>query len=383
MTVNPSTTGTLTNTAVISGNETETNPSNNTAMCTNTVECRSTWQLPRSARRNQLRRWNQLTYTLTSTNHGPSNATGVTIVDTLPAGVTYVSTSGAGTATAAGNTITVALGNLAASATDSTQIVVTVNPSTTGTLTNTAVISGNEAETNSSNNIATCMNTVDVPVKPLDTYDLAVNKSGPATVTTGTTMTYTLVVHNYSTATETAILLTDTLPAGETFVSASGAAYTLPGSQEVVFNLGAMAAQAIDTVSIRCKSLRPPVRRLSTRPPFTAPRCPGSAGEQHVAGQDPGLRAAVGDVQQGVVRLQRILLMAHLHRSCVTSLPGLMTGGYRSRSGSMLLTRSIQPVCWGGRRRGSPAGWLASSGRAAASAAAAGSGTFCIRNRGQ
>ena len=152
---------------------------------------------------------NQLTYTLTSTNNGPSNATGVTIVDTLPAGVTFVSSSGAGNATASGNTVKVALGNLAASATDTTQIVVTVNPSTIGTLTNTAVISGKETETNPSNNTATCTNTV-VPQ-----VDLSLTKIGtPEPVKVGNQLTYTLTLTNHGPSNATGVTIVDTLPAG-------------------------------------------------------------------------------------------------------------------------------------------------------------------------
>ena len=46
----------------------------------------------KSASPNPVIAGNSLTYTLTASNPGPSDATGVTITDTLPAGETYAST---------------------------------------------------------------------------------------------------------------------------------------------------------------------------------------------------------------------------------------------------------------------------------------------------
>ena len=52
------------------------------------------------------------------------------------------------------------------------------------------------------------------------------SKSGPATVAPSSNIAYTIVVTNNGPATAMALVLTDAVPAGTTFVSASGAGLT-------------------------------------------------------------------------------------------------------------------------------------------------------------
>src|SRR5438093_125547 len=74
---------------------------------------------------------NQITYTLTITNNGPSDAQGVSLTDTLPAGETFVSQNQANgaifTKSNNGNAITDTISTLAAGASATFTFVATVN----------------------------------------------------------------------------------------------------------------------------------------------------------------------------------------------------------------------------------------------------------------
>ena len=193
----------------------------------------------------------QLTYTLTATNNGPSNATGVTIVDTLPAGVTYDSTSGQSTASIAGSTLTLNVGNLTVGASSTSTVVVGVASTATGTITNTASVSGNQIDPNPANNTATVTTQIDPPIIEQVFTDLGIVKSAPLTVSVGSNLTYTLTVTNYSLTTATGVTIVDTLPAGFTYLSASGeTSFSLVGNT-LTLNLPNLAGQdASETVTV-------------------------------------------------------------------------------------------------------------------------------------
>jgi uncharacterized repeat protein (TIGR01451 family) len=92
----------------------------------------------------------ELTYTIVIRNNGPSNATGVRLTDTLPAGVTFISASTGCAPTA--NTINCDAGNLNTGA--QATLTITVRADAEGTITNTATASANEPDPQQSNNTA-------------------------------------------------------------------------------------------------------------------------------------------------------------------------------------------------------------------------------------
>lgn len=107
-----------------------------------------------------------LTYTITATNTNNTNtaATNVTLVDTLPAGVTFVSAS-AGCAFDGVDKVTCNLGIISANSSKQVTITITVNELITGTITNSVSVGGSEPDCDTGNNSASADTVVVAPVE--------------------------------------------------------------------------------------------------------------------------------------------------------------------------------------------------------------------------
>jgi uncharacterized repeat protein (TIGR01451 family) len=150
------------------------------------------------------------TYTISIQNTSSVDASGLTVTDVLPSGVTFVSASNGGSALSG----TVTWTNVSVSAGTTTHLTVTVTVNQglgNGTiLTNTASVSGKSAQ-----------DTTIVHVVAQPTFTIT-KTDGKATATPGETLTYTITVTNTSSVNASNVTVTDTLPENVSFLTASG-----------------------------------------------------------------------------------------------------------------------------------------------------------------
>jgi uncharacterized repeat protein (TIGR01451 family) len=220
--VNPAATNgtTITNTANASTTDTDPNLSNNTATTNTTVVVGSDVSVAKTGPAS-VGSGGNIAYTVTVSNIGTSDALGVTLSDAIPAGATFFSESQTGgpvfvcsnPSVGGTGTISCSIATLGVGATATFSITLTANAAAGATITNTATVSSTSTDANAGNNSASASTIVAGP-------DLAVTKSdAPDPVIPGSNITYTITVMNNGTGGAHNVSLTDTLPAGTTFVS--------------------------------------------------------------------------------------------------------------------------------------------------------------------
>ncbi len=233
----------ITDTASVASDNYDPNLANNSASATTAV---TNLALVLSSSPNPVKVGDQLTYTVQLTNTGSTTATGLSLVDPLPQGVTFVSASDnqGGTSTYSGGVLTDSLASLAPGAVLIWTIIVTPTAAAPPSLVNTVTAT----ETAPAGPSLSASTTTDVTA--VADLSLAITQDRDS-ILAGQTVTYVLTVKNQGPSTATNVTLTDPIPANVTLQSATpsqGQSVVGPGG--VLVNLGDMAAGASATVTL-------------------------------------------------------------------------------------------------------------------------------------
>jgi uncharacterized repeat protein (TIGR01451 family)/fimbrial isopeptide formation D2 family protein len=231
-------------TSTPSGVSGDSNAANNTATDSTIIEPRIDLALTKIASTATPTQGVPFSYTVTVSNTSINSATGVSVLDVLPSGLTFVSATPSQGAYNSGNGAWT-VGAVAAGG--NATLTLNVTPTVTGAIVNTAqVLAADQIDVDSTpnNSVAAEDDQASVAVTVLPSAQLVVTKttSTASVVNTGAgaTATYTVTVNNPSTVAALGVKLIDTLPAGFTYASTTSV--TLNGS-----TLAASAYQAITT----------------------------------------------------------------------------------------------------------------------------------------
>ena len=250
------------------------------------------------------------TYTVVVTNAGPSNATGVSLSDPLPAGVTLsaavtcVATGAAscGTLTGAAGASSVGLsgGAIAAGAGNALTVSLPVNFAadlTANPLANTVSVSDSADPTPRT---ATDNNAVNFVTA------LSIGKDdGASSYTPGGTATYVITVRNAGPSDATGVSVADNLPAGVTLAALptcqpSGAAVCGTVNGTVGGNSAGLSAATIPAGAANVLRLSVPVQfasSLTLNPLVNTATASDSSGAPPVSGSDSNTRVGAGSLQ--------------------------------------------------------------------------------------
>ena len=248
---------TLTNTASVSSQTTpDPDLTNNNGSETTEIVRSTDLSITKVDTTDPILAGNDITYTLTVTNAGPSTATSTMVTEVLPTGTTLVSALPDNGATCSGTSVvTCDLGEL-----DPLEVVTITVVATTAidlvdstTLTNTASASTTTPDSDPTNN----SDSEDTVVNRL--ADLVLDKTGPATINAGELISYTITATNNGPSISQNAEIVDTLPTGFVFDAATstpGCTLTTPPS-EVTCPVGDLVPGAAGAASVTISALVP------------------------------------------------------------------------------------------------------------------------------
>lgn len=264
---------TISSTATVSSSTSDPNTGNESATATTPLTASADLGITSSAPSSVVA-GQTLSYTITVTNAGPSNASNVNMAGAIPASTTFasVSASGAGgwfcTTPPIGSTGNVSCLNADLAPGSSTiTLVVTVDPATTAaTITGAVNVSSATSDPAPGNNSATATTNVTTSA------DLTVsNTASAASVINGQPITYTLVVNNLGPSAAAGVNLTNVIPANTTFTaltSPAGWSCTTPavgaGGMVSCSNASLLPGTATFNLTVTVDAAAPPTMIVDT-----------------------------------------------------------------------------------------------------------------------
>ncbi len=180
-----------------------------------------------------------ISYTLSFSNAGRLNASGVIIADVLPMSVTFLRQSSSYTFTRSpdGRVMTWQVGTLITShGTKSLTFAVRPDADLTGRITNTANITSAVVDYRPDNNTSSFTTQVTPP-----SADINLGKSAPGTLIAGNEITYVIAIGNVGQATALGARVTDTLPLSVTFMRQSAPYTFTQNGRRLIWSVGDLA----------------------------------------------------------------------------------------------------------------------------------------------
>ena len=229
--VGASTTGTLVSSASVSSATADPSLENNAASATTTVSPPAADVSVLKSGPASAQVGSRIAYTLRVANAGPDDAETVAVVDTMPSGTTFVSSTGG---THSNRIVSWSVGSLAGGASREIDVVVELAPATVGDVTNRAHVRAGTPDPAGGNNTSA----VTTAVSAAPSADLVAGVSAPASASADTQMTLIATVANRGPDDAAVVVLEATLPAGTSFVSASGGGTHVAGV--VTWSLGTL-----------------------------------------------------------------------------------------------------------------------------------------------
>jgi len=234
----------MTNTATVTAIDSEPNTGNNLAVVPATVRGIADVRVIASSSPEPVSLTSNVTYTLVVNNKGPYAANFVELTDVLPTNVSFISaTNTLGTCQ---NFDGVIVCDFALFPNNSSATVTIVAKAiTSGVASSPIVVTALELDLIPANNQATLTTTVNLLA------DLSIGQAGPSSGYAGSNLVYTLNFTNRGPSTASGVTITDVLPAGAAFISASNPLGTFSQTNGIVTcNISSLASNATGTITI-------------------------------------------------------------------------------------------------------------------------------------